>query len=160
MASFEEDLAYANKILRIRNAIIDGTIFNDNAFVCNKMMGDNYEITFDYQGGCGVTPIAYFENRDESKDNSSYTDRARMKINQASNEYTVEGDTTIYTFLPTAPDEAWYFQASLIISDKALLGAVIMKTMVTNPMQRFGQFIFMPFHLDCIIKRMDNNYDF
>lgn len=160
MASFEEDLAFANKILRIRNAIIDGTLFKDDAFVCNKMLGDNYEITFDYQGGAGVTPIAYLENREESKDNTSYTGYARMIINPASNEYTVMGDMTVYTFLPTPPDEAWHFQASLLISDAALRGAVIMKTMVTNPMDDFGQFIFMPFHLDRIIKRMDNNNDF
>lgn len=154
MASFEEDLAFANKILRIRTAAVDGTLFTDSAFKFHDLGGGRFEITFDHNGGVGISTIGYLENVEMNKD-SSYAGYARILYNSESDLYAVTGNDEEYRFLPTAPDEAWYFQASLVSNDKVLRGAIIMKTLAATPMSGFKQFIFIPIILDKIIKRMD-----
>ena len=157
MASFEENLAYANKILRIRDAMISGNLFKDSAFSCIQMGADsgNYEITFDHNGGVGIATIAYLENRVGVEIVSSYAGHARIYYNNENDRYHVMGDDTDYQYLPTAPDESWYFQASLIYNDEILRGAIIMKTLAATPMPGFKQFIVMPMLLDKILTRMD-----
>lgn len=154
MASFEEDLAFANKILRIRTAMVDGTLFTDEAFKCHDLGYGRFEITFDHNGGVGISTIGYLENIEKNTD-SSYAGYARILYNSESDLYTVMGNDEEYRFLPTAPDEAWYFQASLVSNDKVLRGAIIMKTLAATPMPGFKQFIIIPIILDKIIKRMD-----
>ena len=155
MASFEEDLEFANKILRVRTAMIDGTIFKDNAFQCVNIGDGNYEITFDHNGGVGIATIAYLENRPFVDDNCSHAGYARILFNSESDLFTVMGSGEQYRYLPTAPDDAWYFQASLVSNDRVLRGATIMKTLAATPMPGFKQFIILPIILDKILKRMD-----
>ena len=154
MESFEEDFEFANKILRIRTAMVDGTLFKDTAFQSIHMGYGNYEITFDHNGGAGIATIAYLENRNTNSD-SSYAGYARIMFNNESDVYTIMGKDDEYRYLPTAPDEAWYFQASLVSDDAVLRGAIIMKTLAATPMPGFKQFIFMPMLLDKILTRMD-----
>ena len=155
MASFEEDVEYANKILRIRTAMVDGTLFKDNAFQCINMGDGNYEITFDHNGGVGIATIAYLENRPWMDVDVSYAGYARILYIRDSDLFNVMGSHQQYQYIPTAPDEAWYFQASLIEDDIVIRGAIIMKTLAATPMPGFKQFIIMPILLDKILARMD-----
>lgn len=159
MASYEEDVEYAHKILRIRTAMIDGTLFKDHAFQCHDLGYGNYEVTFDHNGGIGVSIIGHLENRDNVHD-ESYAGYSRIVYTNGSNIFNMVGSEKEYHFLPTYPDEAWYFQASLVLNDEELRGSILIKTLAATPMPGFKQFIFMTHQLDHIIKRMDNNYDF
>lgn len=154
MASFEEHLEFANKILRIRTAILDGTLFNDHAFQWHDLGAGNIEVTFDHNGGVGVSTIAHLENRNVEHD-ISYAGYARINYNRESTAFYIMGDETEYQYLPTAPDEAWYFQASLVCSDAVLRGATIIKTLAATPQPGYNQFIVMTITLDKVIKRMD-----
>lgn len=152
MASFEEDLKFANQILRIRTAAVDGTLFKDVAFKFHDLGGGRFEITFDHNNR--ISTIGYLENRDDAFQ-TSYSGYARISYNSQKDTYTVIGSEEDYRFLPTAPDEAWYFQESLIYNDEILRGAIIMKTLAATPMPGFKQFIVMPMLLDKILTRMD-----
>lgn len=154
MASFEEHVEFANKLLRIRTAILDGTLFNDHAFQWHDLGAGNIEVTFDHNGGMGISVIAHMENRNVEHD-VSYAGYARINYNSESDVFNLMGDETDYQYLPTAPDESWYFQASLVSSDAVLRGAVIMKTLAATPQPGYKQFIIMPIILDKIIARMD-----
>lgn len=156
MTQYETYLEYANKILRIREAIVNGTLFQDHAFTRVGFPNGKYDIRFDHNGGVGITTIAHLENRVGKENDPSFAGSERIFYNSENNIYNLRGDGSDYhQYIPTAPDEEWYFQASLIYSDEVLRGDIIIKTLAAHPMPGFKQFIITPILLDKIISRMD-----
>lgn len=155
--TFEEDLEYANKVLRIREALISGDILKCRGIQNFKMNKDcnEYSISLPHK----KYVFAYLEERED--EGQTFIGSSRIIYAPATKYFNVpfqpgtESGSETYLVNDDPIDEGWYFQRQLILSDTVLKASVIVKTLNSVSMAPYKYYSLHTEHIDEILKRLD-----
>ena len=154
MKQFEEDLEYANKILRIRSAMIDGSIVEKDGIRSFSLRPDVFE--YHMELGSSEVVIGYLENRDEYS-RSNYVSWDAIYYDQRSQYFSgtafSDHPGSSYYICDENMDEAWYFQKSLIMDPTVLRAAVVFNILRTVK-SKYQYFQLRTRNIETIIERL------
>jgi|AGFS01.1.fsa_nt_gi hypothetical protein len=152
MTQYEEDLEYANKVLRIREALISGDLLKARGIQNFKMNKDCNEYTI--QLGDGFNPVfSYLEERED--EGSTFIGSSRIIYAPHTKYFKVMYNPNTYEVSDDPIDEGWYFQRQLLLQDEVLKAAVIVKTLNSVPMAPYKYFSVHTEFIDEVLKRLD-----
>lgn len=152
MASFEEDLAYAYKVLRIRTMMEDKSLLMNQRFRTFSLRPDVYE--FHMKRGYGdEIVIGYQEKRDEVSCANLYS-WDTLVVNPHNNLLQIGGLSQAYRIHDEEVSEEWHFQHSLLMPSDVLTGMMTVMLLRTVPTD-FDYFQLKVRHLDDIIMRYE-----
>lgn len=150
--TFEEDLAYANKVLRIRTMMEDKTLLANPRFRTFSLHPDVYE--FHMKRGYGdEIVIGYQEKRDEVSCSNWYS-WDTLVFNPNNTFLQIGGLVKGYTIYDEPVSEEWHFQNSLLMEPDVLTGMMTVMLLRTVPTE-FDYFQLKIRHLDDIIRRSE-----
>lgn len=152
MASFEEDLAHAYKILRVRTLMEDKQLLSKPHFRAFSMRDDVFEYHMKRGHGDEVV-IGYHEKRQAAKHINYYSWDMLIYNNSKRDMMQVPGECTKYRY-QTELCEEWHFQESLLYSPEIMTAKVIFNILDSVPTE-FDYFQLKVRHLDDIIRRYE-----
>lgn len=153
MESFEKDMEYANKILRIRSAMEDGSIVEKDGIHSFSMNSSVFEYHMEFCGEAVV--IGYLERRIQTSEiwvswDAIYYDyrttHIRYPVNPTNPSEMIKIDDDVI-------DEAWYFQNSLVYNPDVLRAVMVVKTLHSVE-SKYEYFQLKTRHIDNIIQRL------
>lgn len=150
--TFEEDLAYANKVLRIRTMMEDKTLLANPRFRTFSLRPDVYE--FHMKRGYGdEIVIGYQEKQDEAICTNWYS-WDTLVLNPNNNLLQIGGLSNAFRIHDDELTEEWHFQHSLLMPSDVLTGMMTIMLLRTVPTE-FDYFQLKVRHLDDIIMRYE-----
>lgn len=163
MTKFEEDMEFANSVLRIRNAMADKSILNTDGFnLFSHIRPERPEwVSMEYsiEWGNEFEVFGYIEKQGRTNFVSSGTF-----------EFNVDDNKLLYMFcdnhgtLDLIPDtvinEEWYFQNSLLYDEDLLRALLAIYTLKANPCEycEYKTLYLRLEYFDKIIRRMSCPY--
>lgn len=151
MASFEEDLEYANKILRVRTMMEDKTLLAHPDFLVKTVQGDVLEFLMKDDSEV-YNVIGYMYNRAEP-DAINWFGVISLNVNYLNHTINVIRSASSYPIYDYDLSEEWHFQQSLVVDPVALRGMVVIKLLHSVPSNK-DYFKFRLRHLDEIIRKV------
>ena len=149
--TFEEDLAYAHKVLRIRTMMEDKTLLSNNRFYTFSMRPDVFE--FHMNRFHDEIVIGYQEKRQDAECVNWYS-WDTLVANPNNNYLQIGGLGKKFKIHDDEMSEEWHFQNSLLMEPDVLTGMVTMTLLRTVPTE-FEYFQLKVRHIDDIIQRYE-----
>lgn len=174
MTQFEEDLQYAKDILRIRNALHDGTI--DGVEINH---GENQDLRYRVKSRADMkifATIGYFDCTDKNLflRSESYISK-KWIFDFSTSVYEIHDKQSDFPYIPNSInidhgaeivvanvksnyDEAAYFQDSLIYDAPILSNIVLMNYLYDNPLPKpYNKFQFDKSYFELILNLLDKD---
>lgn len=151
--TFEEDLAFANKILRVRTILENQTYLSNPRFRHFSMRPDVFEYHMKRGYGDEIV-IGYHEKRQDAKHINFYAWETLIYNNAKLNTMQVPYVHQRFKYHTDELCEEWHFQQSLICEPDVLTGMVVFNVLDSVPTD-FDYFQLKVRHLDDIIMRYE-----
>lgn len=150
--TFEEDLAYAHKVLRVRNILETQSYLSNPRFRHFSLRPDIFEYHMKRGHGDEIV-IGYHEKRYGAGCPNWYS-WDTLVVNPLNNFLQIGGLTKAYLVHDDELTEEWHFQNSLLMEPDALTGLMTVTMLRTVP-TKFEYFQLKVRHLDDIIQRYE-----
>lgn len=151
--TFEEDLAYANKVLRIRTMLEKKTYTSNPRFRHFSIRPDVFEYHMKRGYGDEIV-IGYHEKRQDAKHINFYSWELLIYNNSKRDRMQVPYVQPSFRYQTDELCEEWHFQQSLIHEPDVLTGIVVFNVLDSVPTE-FDYFQLKVRHLDDIIRRLE-----
>lgn len=150
--TFEEDLAYAYKVLRIRTMMEDKSLLMNPRFRTFSLRPDVFEFHMK-RGPEDEIVIGYQEKRDEANCTNWYS-WDTLVFNPNNTFLQIGGLAKGFTIHDDEVSEEWHFQNSLLVDSDVLTGMMTVMLLRTVPTE-FDYFQLKVRHIDDIIQRYE-----
>ena len=150
--TFEEDLSYANKILRVRTLMEDKSLLMNPRFRIFSLRPDVFEFHMKRGHGDEIV-IGYQEKRDEACCTNWYS-WDTLVLNPKNNILQIGGLAKAFRIHDDELTEEWHFQNSLLLEPDVLRGMMTVMLLRTVPTD-FDYFQLKVRHVDDIIRRYE-----
>lgn len=151
--TFEEDLAYANKILRVRTILEQQTYTSNPRFRHFSLRPDVFEYHMKRGYGDEIV-IGYHEKRQEAKHINFYSWETLIYNNTKLDRMQVPYVRGMNRYQVNELCEEWHFQQSLVCDPDVLTGMVVFNVL-DSVQTDFDYFQLKVRHLDDIIRRYE-----
>lgn len=150
--TFEEDLAYAHKVLRVRTMMEDKTLLSNERFSSFSMREEVFEFHMK-RSPIDVIVIGYQEKRPDASCINWYS-WDTLVANPLNNYLQIGGLGKRFKIHDDEMSEEWHFQNSLLMEPDVLTGMVTMTLLRTVPTE-FEYFQLKVRHINDIIQRYE-----
>jgi|SRR6478609_3717058 len=151
--TFEEDLEYAHKVLRVRTILENQTYLSNSRFRHFSLRPDVFEYHMKRGVGDEIV-IGYHEKRQDAKHINYYSWELLIYNNSKLNRMQIPMTNKAFMYQTDELCEEWHFQQSLVHEPDVLTGMVIFNVLDSVPTD-FDYFQLKVRNLDDIIMRYE-----